>query len=197
MPCSLIFRNRALAFAIKLSAGSPWPVVIGLFVIARDRFRQRQTGVFPRIQHAHVFRGHMGGRRVRTSGKTRDDTLRVSEFLREHEGVVQTTPRSSAGPISAFTLVYDTRGSLRLSTRQIIVHTDSREQIPEVWAQVDGFMKKEMPWTDPIIKALRIGPGRDGKIEARFHGPDPAILRQLSDGGPGHHARRPGCQGRP
>jgi multidrug efflux pump subunit AcrB len=38
-----------------------------------------------------------------------------------------------------------------------------------------------MPRLDPILKALRIGPGRDGKIEARFHGPDPQVLRQLAE----------------
>jgi multidrug efflux pump subunit AcrB len=42
-------------------------------------------------------------------------------------------------------------------------------------------MRDEMPWTDPIIKAMRIGPGRDAKIEARFAGPDAEILRQLSE----------------
>jgi multidrug efflux pump subunit AcrB len=42
-------------------------------------------------------------------------------------------------------------------------------------------MREQLPWTDPIIKALRIGPGRDAKIEARFSGPDPTVLRQLSE----------------
>ena len=35
------------------------------------------------------------------------------------------------------------------------------------------YMQQNMPWLDPIIKALRIGPGRDAKIEARFSGPGP------------------------
>jgi multidrug efflux pump subunit AcrB len=41
-------------------------------------------------------------------------------------------------------------------------------------------MRQHYPWTDPIIKSLRIGPGRDSKIEIRFHGTDPVVLRQLS-----------------
>jgi multidrug efflux pump subunit AcrB len=31
------------------------------------------------------------------------------------------------------------------------------------------------------VKSLRIGPGRDAKIEARFSGDDPAVLRQLAE----------------
>jgi multidrug efflux pump subunit AcrB len=38
-----------------------------------------------------------------------------------------------------------------------------------------------MPHLDPILKSLRIGPGRDSKIEARFSGPDPKVLRELAD----------------
>ena len=62
-----------------------------------------------------------------------------------------------------------------------MVRTESRDQIPASWAATSDFMRDEMPWTDPIIKALRIGPGRDAKIEARFSGPDPQVLRQLSE----------------
>ena len=39
-----------------------------------------------------------------------------------------------------------------------------------------------MPWTDPIIKPMRIGPGRDAKIEARFSGPDESSARVGGDG---------------
>jgi multidrug efflux pump subunit AcrB len=111
--------------------------------------------------------------------KTRDDTLRVSEFLRQQEGVVQTST-IVGGPHQRFTLVYDPR-DIAPAYAQIIVQTESRERIPEIWKKVDAYMKEQMPWTDPIIKSLRIGPGRDSKIEARFSGPDPKVLRQLSE----------------
>jgi multidrug efflux pump subunit AcrB len=50
-----------------------------------------------------------------------------------------------------------------------------------VWEKVEAYMRSEMPWTDPILKSLRIGPGRDSKIEARIHGRDPVVLRLLSE----------------
>ncbi len=152
--------------------------VIGLFVAAVVGFGSVKQAFFPESNTPLFFvdMWEIEGTDIR---KTRDDTLKVSEFLRQQEGVVQTST-IVGGPHQRFTLVYDPR-DVAASYAQIIVQTESREQIPEVWEKVDQFMKEQMPWTDPIIKSLRIGPGRDSKIEARFHGPDPEVLRQLSE----------------
>jgi multidrug efflux pump subunit AcrB len=61
------------------------------------------------------------------------------------------------------------------------VQTETREQILAVEEAVAEFMRTQMPSLDPIIKALRIGPGRDAKIEARFSGPEARVLRQLAE----------------
>ncbi|MCP3867268.1 MAG: efflux RND transporter permease subunit [Gammaproteobacteria bacterium] len=110
---------------------------------------------------------------------TRDDTLQVAEFLRQQEGVVQTTSIVGGGP-ARFALTYTPKED-SYAYAQIIVQTETRDQIAAVWEAVDTYMRSEMPQLDPIIKALRIGPGRDSKIEARFRGPDPVVLRQLSE----------------
>ena len=75
------------------------------------------------------------------------------------------------GGATRFTLVYEPKEDAA-SYAQIIVRTEAREQIPAVWHAVEDYMTTELPRLDPILKALRIGPGRDGKIEARFHGPE-------------------------
>jgi len=152
--------------------------VIGLFVAAVVGFGSVKQAFFPESNTPLFFvdMWEIEGTDIR---KTRDDTLRVSEFLRQQEGVVQTST-IVGGPHQRFTLVYDPR-DIAASYAQIIVQTESREQIPGIWDKVDHFMREQMPWTDPIIKSLRIGPGRDSKIEARFHGPDAEVLRQLSE----------------
>ena len=111
--------------------------------------------------------------------KTRDDTLRVSDFLRSLEGVVKTSS-VVGGPHQRFTLVYDAKEASP-AYAQIIVQTDTRERIEEVWDKVDAYLREEMYWTDPILKKMLIGPGRDSKIEARFHGPDARVLRELAE----------------
>ncbi|MEH6452075.1 MAG: efflux RND transporter permease subunit, partial [Psychromonas sp.] len=79
-----------------------------------------------------------------------------------------------------FTLVY-TPESRTSSYAQIIVKTETRDQIAEIQKNVAEFMRVELPNTEPKVKNLRIGPGRDSKIEARFSGPDKEILRELSE----------------
>jgi multidrug efflux pump subunit AcrB len=150
----------------------------GLFVIAVVGFGNVKSGFFPDSSTPLFFVDvwEPEGTDIR---KTRDDTLQLSEYIRSLPGVTQTAT-VIGGPHQRFTLVYDSREPAKVYS-QIIVRTETREQIPAVWEAADNYLRTEMPWTDPIIKALRIGPGRDAKIEARFSGPDPEVLRQLSE----------------
>jgi multidrug efflux pump subunit AcrB len=152
--------------------------VVGLFAAAVVGFGNVKSGFFPDSNTPLFFVDvwEPEGVDLRT---TRDDTLRVSNFIRQQPGVVQTTS-VIGGPHQRFTLVYDSREPAPVYS-QIIVRTESRDQIPAVWEATSEYMRENMPWTDPIIKALRIGPGRDAKIEARFSGPDPRVLRELSE----------------
>ncbi len=171
-----VFRGL-LAFAIRQRILTV-VVVVGLFVAAVVGFGSVKQAFFPESNTPLFFVDvwEIEGSDIRT---TREDALRVSEFLRGLPGVEQTTT-VIGGPHERFTLVYDPR-EISSAYAQIIVKTDTRERIPEVWDKVEDYLQTQMPWTDPIIKSLRIGPGRDSKIEARFHGPDPTVLRQLSE----------------
>ena len=153
-------------------------LVVALFVAAVIGFGSVKQAFFPASNTPLFFVDvwEIEGTDIR---KTREDTLKVSAFLRGLEGVQQTST-VIGGPHQRFTLVYDAK-EMSPAYAQIIVQTDTRERIAEVWDKVAIYMRDEMPWTDPIIKSLRIGPGRDSKIEARFHGQDPAVLRLLSE----------------
>jgi multidrug efflux pump subunit AcrB len=150
----------------------------GLFVLAVIGFGYVKSGFFPDSNTPMFFVDlyEPEGADIRV---TRDRTLEVSEFLRRQEGVVQTTS-VIGGPHQRFTLVYDSKEPSRAYS-QIIVQTETREQIPAIRDAVAEFMRSEIPSLDPIIKALRIGPGRDAKIEARFSGPDSRVLRELAE----------------
>jgi multidrug efflux pump subunit AcrB len=153
-------------------------VVVGMFVLAVYGFGHVREGFFPDSNTPLFFVDvyEAEGADIRA---TRDSTLKVSEFLRQQPGVVQTTS-SIGGPHQRFTLVYDSKEPSRAYS-QIIVQTETRDQIPAVWSAVEDYMAREMPSLDPIVKALRIGPGRDAKIEARFSGPEPHVLRELAE----------------
>ena len=153
-------------------------VVVGLFVLAVAGFGSVKDGFFPASSTPLFFVDvwEPEGSDIRA---TRDDTLRVSDFIRQQPGVVQTAS-VIGGPHQRFTLTYDAREPVR-SYAQIIVRTENRDQIPAVMAATADYLHSEMPWTDPIIKPMRMGPGRDAKIEARFSGPDQQVLRQLAE----------------
>jgi multidrug efflux pump subunit AcrB len=151
---------------------------VTLFVIAVVGFGSVKQSFFP-DSNTPIFFIDVWEPEGTDIRKTRDDTLQISAFLRDLEGVEQTTA-VIGGPHQRFTLVYESKEGTP-AYAQIIVQTDGRERIGEVWQAAAEYMRSEMPWTDPIIKPLRIGPGRDGKIEARFHGPDPEVLRTLAE----------------
>ncbi len=174
-----LFRGyrTALSAAVKhrwLTLG----VVAALFAMAAVGFGNVKSGFFPDSNTPMFFVDiwEPEGADIRV---TREDTLRVSEFVRQQPGVTQTAS-VIGGPHQRFTLVYDAKEPTR-AYAQIIVRTETREQIGPVWDATQAFMREELSWTDPIIKAMRIGPGRDAKIEARFSGPDPQELRALSE----------------
>ena len=152
--------------------------VVGLWIAALIGFGYTTPGFFPDANTPLFFVDIYTpeGTDIRS---TRDDTLRVSKFLRDQPGVV-TTSTVIGGPHQRFTLVYDSKEPSS-AYAQIIVLTEQRDQIPAIKDAVSDYMRYEMPWLDPIIKALRIGPGRDAKIEARFSGPDPEVLRELAE----------------
>ena len=193
--CALLLRPQAAAGDEDPYAGKPFQVyrgivstavdhrwltlaiVGGLFALGLLGFGQIKSGFFPDASTPMFFVDvwEPEGADIRS---TRDDTLRIDEFIRQHPGVQQTAT-VIGGPHQRFTLVYDAKEPTR-AYAQIIVRTETREQIPAVWEAVENYLKSEMPWIDPIIKPMRVGPGRDAKIEARFSGPDPRILRELA-----------------
>ncbi len=166
-----------LAFAIRrrwFTVG----VVAALFVAAVIGFGQVKQAFFPESS-TPMFFVDVWEPEGTDIERTRADTLDIDRFLRQQEGVVQTTSKIG-GPHQRFTLVYEPK-ELSPVYAQIIIQTDTRERIAEVRKKVEHYMIQNKPGIDPLLKSLRIGPGRDSKIEARIHGSDPAMLRKLSD----------------
>ena len=153
-------------------------LVVALFISAIIGFGYVKQGFFPDSNTPMFFVDiwEVEGTDIRA---TRDDALKVEKFLSEQQEVVSTTTMVGGGAMR-FTLVYTPESSTN-AYAQIIVKVEDRKQIAALQAKVAEFMRVELPNTEPKVKNLRIGPGRDSKIEARFSGPDPKILRELSE----------------
>ena len=166
------FLKKALRFRWLTVA-----VIVGFFALSLYGFGFVRAGFFPDSNTPMFFVEvwEVEGTDIHT---TRDDTLKISEFIHSLPGVTKTTELIGGGD-QRFSLVYEPK-ERSPAYAQIIVQTETREQIPQVWKAVDEYLKT-MPDLEPIIKPMRIGPGRDSKIEARFSGPNQMVLRQLSE----------------
>jgi len=64
---------------------------------------------------------------------------------------------------------------------QLLVRTDEFDNLDEVRETIDAYIKENYPRANVHLKLLLGGPPLEFKIEARFMGPDPAVLHNLAD----------------
>ncbi len=83
------------------------------------------------------------------------------------------------GGMPRFMLTYTPEASYP-SYAQLMFRVRDPDDLPVLMEEVDDFLEVHYPEADVKFKRLDIGPSPPAKIEARFIGPDPAILRQLS-----------------
>jgi len=152
-------------------------VVLSLFASALFGFSYVKRSFFPDSNTPMFFfdMWNVEGDDIR---KTRDDILNIDAYLHTLDGVASTAAFVGSGA-TRFTLVY-TPESPSSAYGQIIISTKTLEDIPRIGELLLAYTAKNFPNAEPKIKTLRIGPGRDAKIEARLSGPNPVVLRKLS-----------------
>ena len=152
-------------------------IVIALFATSIFGFGYVKHSFFPNSNTPMFFfdMWNVEGTDIR---KTRDDLIEIDNYIRSLDGVVNTTSFVGGGA-TRFTLVYSPE-SPSSAYGQIIVNAETLEDVARLQEQVLDYTATRFPNSEPKTKPLRIGPGRDAKIEARISGPDPVVLRQLS-----------------
>ncbi len=83
------------------------------------------------------------------------------------------------GGMPRFMLTYTPETSYP-SYAQLMFRVKNPEDLPVLMEEANDFLEMNYPEAQVKFKRLEIGPSAAAKIEARFIGPDPAILRQLS-----------------
>lgn len=171
-----IYRN-ALHISIRHRYAAIITVIV-LFASSIVGFGYLKSGFFP-VSNTPLFFVDVWEVEGTDIRKTEEDVLRLDEFIRSHAGVTKTTTIVGQGA-TRFTLVYSPESASN-SYAQILVYTETIDQIPALKKEIWAWMDENLPDTEPKVKDMRIGPGRDSKVEARFSGPDPVILRELSE----------------
>jgi multidrug efflux pump subunit AcrB len=103
----------------------------------------------------------------------------IEEYLAGLDGVTHVTTLVGGGAMR-FLLTY-TPEKANTAYVQFLVDVDDFEALPGLIERVDEEMPARFPDTLGYARRFIMGPGDGGKIQARFRGPDPARLRELSD----------------
>ncbi len=106
------------------------------------------------------------------------DAKTIEQHLAKMKGVQEVTTVIGRGA-TRFMLVYAPEQP-NSSYAQFIVRVDDYTKIPDYQNQILAYLRRNFPDSEPVLKNVRLGPGRDFKIETRFSGPDPKVLRRLS-----------------
>ncbi|PKM37445.1 MAG: MFS transporter [Gammaproteobacteria bacterium HGW-Gammaproteobacteria-10] len=110
---------------------------------------------------------------------TERDMRAMAETIRDQPGVVSVASFIGRGA-SRFMLTYAPEQP-NSSYGQFIVRTETIDQIPALTAELKRELAVAYPDAEIRTERIVFGPGGAAKIEARFSGPDSAVLRKLGD----------------
>lgn len=101
------------------------------------------------------------------------------EYIQKLDGVTHVTSLIGGGGLR-FLLVYSPEHENRAYV-QFLVDVDDWRKIDPVAAAIQQELDTNRPGANGIAKKFLLGPGSGGRIQVRFSGPDPAMLRQLGE----------------
>ncbi|MFC4656800.1 efflux RND transporter permease subunit [Rheinheimera marina] len=107
------------------------------------------------------------------------DALELVNYLQGLEGVEAVTLTSGRGA-DRFMLTYQPE-KFYASYSQLIVRVQDLTVLTERMKDVRHYVTEQQPRLLHKLKRLEVGPATTAKIEARFSGPEPEVLRQLAE----------------
>ncbi len=168
--------RRLLGIAIKmrwLTIG----LVIGLFASAILLFSAVPPGFFPSSTRAQFVIDYFLPEGTDIA-QTRADMLDIAEHARGLDGVTGTNTIVGGGHLR-FMLIYESENQ-NPSYGQILVDVEEFERIDTLQVALQDYINAEFPASNSKVWKFVLGPGGGAKIEARFFGPEAAVLRDLA-----------------
>jgi len=153
-------------------------VVVAAFVVSLWGFRFVDQSFFPDSTRPQFMLDFW-----LPEGTHIDETLRqveeVENYLAELEGTSHVTSVVGAGAMR-FILTYAPEKPSS-AYAQFIVDVEDYRLVPELIRQAETEIPRRFTDASVFGRAFILGPGAGGKIQARFSGPDTAVLRQLEE----------------
>lgn len=162
---ALHFRKTTLILMVVLLCTA----VVGFGSVKQSFFPASNTPMF------YVDYWQEQGSDIRS---TLEGVKKLEEFLQKEDLVEEVTSTTGQGA-PRFMLTYAPEKSYP-AYGQLIIRVANREAVATVMQTVRDYSNNHALSAQLKIKPMEIGPSTDAKIEARFSGPDPVILRQLA-----------------
>ena len=107
-----------------------------------------------------------------------DEAVQLMNYLLSLDGVSHVTSTSGRGA-ERFMLTYQPEKNFAAYS-QLIVRADALSKLPELMQLTRSYITQQLPRVQYKLLRLEVGPSTPAKIEARFSGADPDVLRRLA-----------------
>ncbi len=175
----VIFRvyRKVLGVCLKL-----WrlviPTLLAVTAVCFVLFGQVKQQFFP-DSNTPLFFVHYKLAQGASIHEVSNDLEQMEDWLSSQENVIGFTSYSGQGA-ARFMLTYQAEDP-NPSYGHMIVRTNSVEEIDPLIEELNEFAETQLPQGEFRAKRLAFGPGGGDPIQVRFSGPDPSVLRMLSE----------------
>lgn len=168
--------RRLLSLAIKVR----WITVgitVALFVSAIAMFSAVPAGFFPTSTRDQFVIDYFLPQGADIT-ETQADLTDIAQYARGLDGVTGTNTVVGGGHLR-FMLIYEAEGG-NPAYGQILVDVEDFTLIDDLRTDVQAHIDETYPESNTKVWKFVLGPGGGSKVEARFFGPEPAVLRDLA-----------------
>ncbi len=167
------FLMSALRFRFMVVAGT-----LLLFVASLYGFTKVDQSFFPPATRPQFLVDNFlpAGTDIRVSEKYADE---VERFLLTQPGITHVSTFVGGGALR-FLLVYSAEQP-NTGYVQFLVEVDDWRKIDGLVPKVQKYLEENYPNANVNAKKFMLGPGSSGRVQVRFSGHDPALLRSLAD----------------
>ncbi|KAJ03992.1 efflux RND transporter permease subunit [Sulfitobacter mediterraneus] len=152
-------------------------VTVALFVSAIAMFSAVPAGFFPSSTRDQFVIDYFLPQGADIS-RTNADLTEIAEYARGLEGVTGTNTVVGGGHLR-FMLIYEAEGG-NAAYGQVLVDVEDFNVIDGLRTDLQAYIDETYPEANSKVWKFVLGPGGGSKIEARFFGSDPAVLRDLA-----------------
>ncbi|MBQ9566232.1 MAG: efflux RND transporter permease subunit, partial [Synergistaceae bacterium] len=151
---------------------------LALFGVAAYQFVTLEQSLFPDSNTVY-FMADLWGPQGTTLEEQSRVTAQMEEYLRKQPEVKNVSSFIGGGAVR-FMLTYSPPDPNNAFS-QLVVEVAKQDQTRPVLLRAQKYMKEQMPTVNGHCRNFARGSGMTPKLEARFYGDDPAVLRALAE----------------